>query len=154
MYQTWYNSVVDDQTAIVDCVAHYEKELVDARKELSMKGDRLETHAATLPSITELRYSQLQDIEAILEYLNIQYKKTRSSVFKKYTTSHNKALTSRDAEKYVDGDDEVIESALLINRFALLRNQYLAIMKGIEAKHWEITNIVKLRCAGIEDARL
>jgi hypothetical protein len=139
---------------IVDCITYYENELVESRKELSIKGERIEHHAATLPSITELRYSQLQDIEAILEYLNIQYKKVRSSAFKKYTTSHNKALTSRDAEKYVDGDDSVIESAMLINRFALLRNQYLAVMKGIEAKHWEITNIVKLRCAGIEDARL
>lgn len=150
----WYSKVTKNITLIPDCIAHFELELVKARMDLTLKGDRLERHAATLPGITEQRYSELQEIEAILEFLNIEYKKKRSIAFRKYTVGFDKALSSRDADKYVDGDDEVVNTALLNNEFALLRNRYLALMKGLEAKHWELSNIVKLRCAGIEDASI
>jgi hypothetical protein len=30
----------------------------------------------------------------------------------------------------------------------------LSISKGLEAKHWQLANVVKLRCAGLEDATI
>ena len=60
-------------------------------------------------------------------------------------------MSSRDAEKYADADDKVIELALLINQTALVRNAYLAIMKGLDAKSFQIHNLVKLKAAGMED---
>ena len=60
-------------------------------------------------------------------------------------------MTSRDAEKYVDGEDEVVDFETLINEVALLRNKWLGIMKGLEAKQWQMGHIVRLRTAGMED---
>jgi len=33
-----------------------------------------------------------------------------------------------------------------------MRNKWLAVLKGLDQKQWQITNIVKLRVAGMEDA--
>ena len=74
--------------------------------------------------------------------------------FKKYLENYNRALSSRDAEKYVDGEKDVIDMEKLINDFALIRNQWLGITKGLDQKQWQITNIVKLRVAGMEDATI
>jgi hypothetical protein len=60
-------------------------------------------------------------------------------------------LTSRDADKYVEGEDEVIEYEILINEVALLRNRWLGILKGLEAKQWQMGHIVRLRTSGMED---
>ena len=49
---------------------------------------------------------------------------------------------------------ELIEASKIINDFALLRNQWLGITKGLDQKQWQITNIVKLRVAGMEDATI
>jgi hypothetical protein len=68
--------------------------------------------------------------------------------------SYNKKLTSRDADKYVDGEADVVDMAKIINDFALLRNQWLGITKGLDQKQWQLTNIVKLRVAGMEDANI
>jgi len=51
----------------------------------------------------------------------------------------------RDAEKYVDGEDEVIDFETIINEVALLRNRWLGIMKGLEAKQWQMGHIVKAK---------
>ncbi len=148
----WYNIVTADLSKISDFIDYYEKELDQARMELSLKGRSLEKHAGELPGIVENRYSQLQEIESVLEFLNIKLKKERSDQFVKFTTAYKLTLSSRDAEKYVDGTSEVIDLSLLINEVALLRNKYLGITKGLEAKNFMISNIVKLKVAGLDDA--
>ena len=121
-----------------------------ARKEVGVYGN-IEKNLAGLPGITERRFNQLQEIEAVLNYLNIQLRKIRTKHFKKYLENYQRALTSRDVEKYVDGEDEVVDFETLINEVALLRNKWLGIMKGLEAKQWQMGHIVKLRTAGMED---
>jgi hypothetical protein len=147
---TWYNKVVDDLSNIVDCIEYYENELEDARYECGIKGS-LEKASAALPGITERRFGQLQEIEAILEHLNIELRKERSKVFRKYLESYNRQLSSRDAEKFVDGEDSVINLTHLTNQFSLLRNRFLGIMKGLDTKQWQIGHITRLRTAGMED---
>ena len=107
-----------------------------------------------MPGLVEQRFNQLQELEAILEYLNIELRRLRSIYFKKYLETYQRALSSRDVEKYVDGEADVIDMEKIINEFALMRNKWLGITKGLDQKQWQITNIVKLRVAGMEDASL
>jgi hypothetical protein len=104
--------------------------------------------------MTEHRVNQLQEIEAVLNFLNIQLRKIRRRHFQKYLEGYARALTSRDAEKYVDGEDEVIDFETIINEVALLRNRFLGIMKAMESKNFMLGHVVRLRAAGMEDIQL
>tara|TARA_Y100000385_G_C12957899_1_gene578411 strand:- start:219 stop:680 length:462 start_codon:yes stop_codon:yes gene_type:complete len=146
----WYNSVVEDLSKIVDSIDYYEKQLEEAKYECGIKGS-LEKSSSALPGITEHRFNQLQEIEAILEHLNIELRKERSKTFRKYLENYNRTLSSRDAEKFVDSEDSVINLTHLCNQYALLRNKYLGIMKGLDTKQWQIGHITRLRTAGMED---
>ena len=105
-----------------------------------------------MPGIVEQRFNQLQEIEAVLTHLNRELRKLRTKHYKKYLENYQRALSSRDVEKYVDGEDEVCDYEALVNMWALLRNKWLGILKGLDQKQWQITNITKLRVAGMEDA--
>lgn len=146
----WYSRVVANLGAIPDFIAYYEKEIVSAKNECRI-GGLVEKNIKELPGITEHRFNQLQEIEAVLNYLNIQLRKIRRKHFQKYLEAYARALTSRDAEKYVDGEDEVIDFETIINEVALLRNKWLGILKGLETKQWQMGHIVRLRTAGMED---
>lgn len=148
----WYYKVTADLNTVPDFIEYFETELEEAKKELSLKGKTLEKHAAELPGLVEQRFSQLQEIEAVLEYLNVKLRKDRSVEFKKFLEAYNKALSSRDAEKYVDGVDTIVDLTLLINEIALLRNRFLGIIKALEAKNFMTGHIVKLKTAGLDDA--
>ena len=149
----WYSRIVANLGEIPDFIAHYERELDQARAEVRL-GGLVERNIKELPGITEHRFNQLQEIEAVLNYLNIQLRKIRRRHFQKYLEGYARALTSRDAEKYVDGEDEVIDFETIINEVALLRNRYLGILKGLDSKQWMSGHIVKLRTAGMEDISL
>ena len=146
----WYSRITDDLSVIPDFITYYESELISAKSEVKIKGN-VEKNIAAIPGVTEHRFNQLQEIEAVLQYLNLQLRKIRRKHFQKYLEAYNRALTSRDADKYVEGEDEVIEYEILINEVALLRNRWLGIMKGLEAKQWQMGHIVRLRTAGMED---
>ena len=149
----WYSRVTASLGAIPDFIAHYERELDEARTEVGVYGN-IEKNLAGLPGITERRFNQLQEIEAVLNYLNIQLRKIRKKHFQKYLEGYARALTSRDAEKYVDGEDEVIDFETIINEVALLRNKWLGIMKGLESKNFMLGHVTRLRTAGMEDASI
>ena len=149
----WYSNVSRDINQIPAAIQYFENELVQARAEVKLKGN-VEKAAAEMPGIVEYRFNQLQEIEAILNYLNIELRRLRSSFFKKYLENYQRALSSRDVEKYVDGEADVCDYEKIINDFALMRNKWLGVLKALDQKQWQITNIVKLRVAGMEDATL
>jgi len=146
----WYTRITQNLGVIPDFITHYEAELISAKQEVKVYGN-VEKNIAALPGITEHRFNQLQEIEAVLNYLNIQLRKIRQKHFQKYLEAYNRALTSRDAEKYAEGEDEVIDMEVLINEVALLRNRWLGIMKSLESKNFMLGHIVRLRAAGMED---
>ena len=149
----WYSQVSRDISQIPAAIQHFETELLQAKAECKLHGN-VEKQAAMMPGIVEHRFNQLQEIEAILEYMNIELRKLRSSYFKKYLENYQRALSSRDVEKYVDGEADVVDYEKIINEFALMRNKWLGVLKALDQKQWQITNVVKLRVAGMEDATL
>lgn len=149
----WYQKIAKDISVIPDAIRHYENELEQAKSEIRIKGN-IEKASADMPGIVEQRFNQLQEIEAILQYMNIELRRLRSKHFKKYLENYQRALSSRDVEKYVDGESDVVDYEKIINEFALLRNKWLGITKGLDQKQWQMTNIVKLRVAGMEDASI
>ena len=153
MSSNWLTRVSVDISVLPDFISYYETEMVDAKKDVKVYGN-LEKNIAALPGITEHRFNQLQEIEAVLNHLNIQLRKIRRKHFQKYLEAYNRALTSRDAEKYVDGEQEVIDYETLINEVALTRNKWLGILKGLDAKQWQMGHIVRLRTSGMEDITL
>jgi hypothetical protein len=149
----WYSKISKDISYIPDAHQYFNDELVEARNEVRVFGN-IERASAAMPGIVEQRFSQLQEIEAILEYLNIELRRLKSQHFRKYLETYQRALSSRDCEKFVEGEADVIDFEKIINEFALLRNKWLSITKALDIKQWQLSNIIKLRVAGMEDASL
>jgi len=147
----WYDRVSKDISNIPEAVAYYEAELLAAKNDTRIAGN-IERASAAMPGIVENRFNQLQEIEAILEYLNIELRRLRSQHFRKYLENYQRALSSRDCEKFVEGEADVVDFEKIINDFALLRNKWLGIIKALETKAFQLNNIIKLRVAGMEDA--
>ena len=109
----WYSEVSRDVGKIPNAVAFFEAELEEARVECKLSGN-LERASASMPGIVEHRFNQLQEIEAILNYLNIELRRLRSSYFKKYLENYQRALSSRDVDRYVDGEADVVDYEKLL----------------------------------------
>ena len=151
--QTWFKRVQDRLTVLPECITYFDTELQQARYDCTLKGN-VEKLSREIPQIVEHRFNQLQEIEAILENLNIQLRQIRSKKYRQFLEHYQRALTSRDAEKYIDGEEEVVTMQQLINEFALIRNKFQGVIKALDAKQFQINNVIKLRVAGLDDVTL
>lgn len=147
----WLEVLNKDHSKVDDFVTEYELHLKEAKTELGIDG-HVEKLARQMPTITDKRFSQLQEIEAVLELFTIKLKKERSIHYKQYLEHYSRALTSRDVEKYIDGEPAVVDLMIIQNKIALIRNKFAGITKALEIKHFQITNIVKLKAAGLDDS--
>ena len=155
MSNVWFKRIVlDGDIAALDAaVIYYTRELEESKKECKIDGS-LEQAASRLPGIFEHRFNQLQELDGILDYMNTELKRIRSHHFRNYLEKYNRDLTPTTIEKYIDGEDDIYTWKLEISKLALIRNQLMGITKSLDIKHWQISNVVKLRLAGLEDSDL
>jgi hypothetical protein len=149
----WFNRVKTDLAFIPDMVDHFNHELEKAQPETKITGS-LEKNSQELPGQVSWRFTQLQEIEAILRHLNNLYDKMRSDHYRRYLERYNRELSDRAIEKYIDGEDNIQDMSSLINEVALIRNKYLAVIKALEIKGFQLNNIIKLRVVGLNDSTL
>ena len=145
-----YYQVVTNFALLPNFITYYEKELEAAKSDSSIHGN-VEKQLRDLPGQTEHRFNQLQEVEALLNYMNVQLRQIRHKHYKQFLEAYARALTSSDAKIYSDAEDEVIDYEVLINEVALVRNKYLGILKALESKNFQLGHIARLRTAGLED---
>ena len=149
----WFMHVKADMAVLPDMIEYYIRELVEAHTETRISGS-LEKQSQALPGQVSHRFDQLQEIESVLKYLNVKYDKMRSDHYRRYLERYNRELSDRSIEKYIDGEADIVDMLGVINEVALVRNKYLGIMKGFDAKSYSLGNITRLRIAGMNDAEL
>lgn len=152
----WYSKIAEteDLSPIADAFVYFDDQYEEARKEMSPNGRRIEDLAKTLPGIVEHRWGQLQEIEAILKLLELRLDRAKGAARRRYLEHYERSLSERMAEKYADCDPDVTAFAELIIQVSLVRNKFVSLTKGYEYLHFQLSNITKLRVAGIEDATL
>ena len=126
--------IKDNANNISKVIEHFEEEYNLAKNEMKIKGN-LNRNISELPSLYEMRYSQLQELEAILEFFDIK-------------------LKGIHIKQYIDGDKNIVELQLIINDIALIRNKFISLSKGFETKNWQLSNLVKLQCAGLDNIEI
>lgn len=148
-----YYRLTNDWQYLPDFLDHFDSEAKLAKTEITMSGS-IERIAKDLPVIMDLRFTQLQILNAAIEYFEKQHDQIKSKHYKKYLEHYQRQLSSRDVEKYVSGEQEVVDLAMIINEIALMRNIFISITKSIDAKQFQIHNITKLRTSGLDDATI
>lgn len=146
----WLKIIERDDSQIDSFITYFEAELTHAKEDIEI-GDRIIVEARKLPHVVDFRFGQLQEIDAVYELLDIRLKEVRSRLHRHYLTNYQQKLGSRDVEKFVEGEPDYVDAIVKKNKVNLLRNKFASITKALEYKHFQITNIVKLKAAGVDD---
>lgn len=153
MVRNWHYKIKADKSVIIDFLDYFLKEYEEAKLEVLMpRGEYIDRELQKLPGMYETRFSQLQEIEAVLESLENEMRQLRSTKVKEFMENYNRDMNINEAGKYIDGEPEVYDLYEIINEVAFVRNMFISITKGYDAKQWNMGHIAKLRTSGIEDA--
>lgn len=148
--RNFYEDIKKDISVINEFIQYYNNEYLEAQEETKIHGNVVE-QAKKLPSQMAYRFAQLQEIEAVLRYIEILRDQQQSKSWIKFSTGYKKTLQSSEKKYYVMGDPDFITMETWVNDIAYIRNKYLAITKGFDSKNFALSNIIKLKTAGIDD---
>ena len=148
--RNFFQEIKSDISVIKDFLEFYNKEYEEAVKETIIGGNVVE-QTQMLPQQMTLRFSQLQEIEAVLHHVEILRDEQVAQCWIKYTEHYKKLLTTGEKKNYVMGEQTVIQFEKLVNEIAFLRNKFISLTKGFDCKNFALSNIIKLKVAGVDD---
>ena len=142
-----------DLMKALDAADAYDAEYELAKRDLNAWG-KLEHVAARLSGVNEQRFSELQDLNAIIEHLENREMRVRVDRTRHYLEHYQRTVSDRVAREYAEASDEVQLVRSVIQRVAYVHCLYQGIIKGLATQEFQVTNITKLRVAGLEDAEI
>ncbi len=154
----WYRRVFQETDPslqlkiICDACAAYEdaydtaKECVKPPKGLITKMEMM------IPGLAAENLARLRDLEIILQHIENMENVKKIQRTQYYMEHYQRKLTETVAKSYADVDDEVQAIRTIRFRVGSAISDYESIGRGLEYMHFQLSNLTKLRVAGLEDS--
>lgn len=139
---------------IVPLLPKYERKIASAESILKLEGRRIEEIMRTLPHYQASYDEDYNSLKALEEWIKNIKDKKEGKLWKKYTESYSRSLSSRDIQAYISSEKEIVELNQIIIEVALLKNNMYSIVEALKQVGWMLSHITKLRVAEMEDAIL
>lgn len=148
-----FQIIKKDETKLPEILNYFEDEYIKGKEEIKVTGGMLDNLSA-ISSQYEVRYSQWQELEAILNHYSNKLSGIKGGLYKDLQEHSKRQLTSTDIKQYVESDAKVLAMQSIINEITLVRNKFISLSKGFEVKQYMLSNITKWQCAGLDNTRL
>lgn len=145
----YYQLVKKDEKNLPAVLEYFNNQYEEAKNDIKIKGILID-NISIISSNYEKRFSQLQEIEAILAHFENKMKRLKGSIYQKLMETSQRALSANDIKNYIDGDERVCSLQSILNEIALTRNLYISLSKGFESMNYQLNNLTKLYAAGCE----
>ena len=130
---------------------NYEKHIKTAEPLFKLEGVRLELIARDLPHHQTFYAHRTNEVRQVIKWLE-NYKAKLESRFTKNYSQGQRALGTREAGIFINGEKEIVELNQLIIEASLLYQQLDAIVEGFKQCGWMVGAMVKLRVAELQEA--
>lgn len=150
----WFRRIVKDQSeeTVGACLAYFEIEYKDGMNDLNCTNKRIWEISRVIPGLSSYRYGQWRELFHIAAFLKDRADQAKTLLVEFNATSYKRAVSDRQAEKIAEADPEVCKLRELQYAVELMADKFAGLSKGLEALHFQVSNLTKLRAAGMEDA--
>jgi hypothetical protein len=151
----WLQRIVADPNnlgIILDAVDHFQREYEEGKQILQVKGQKIEVKLTRIASEIEYYYSRYQEIEMILAFMDKRVDREVVTQTQNYMDHYNRKITEQTAKKYAEVHDDVLILTDTRVVVAMVRNDFMALFKGLETLSFKLKDIVELRKAMLDDA--
>lgn len=148
--RNFFQEIKQDFSKLKEFIDYYNNEYEEAVKETFISGNVVE-QTKKLPQQMTYRFTQLQEIEAVLRHVEILRDAVVGEKWKEYTEKKAKLLTAVEKKNYIAQEADVILYEKAVNEVSFIRNKFISLTKGFDSKNFALSNIIKLKVAGVDD---
>ena len=139
---------------LLNIISEYDNYVDKAEPLFDLKLKKLEEVCQTIPKNLSAYDRYYQELKTVAEWLVIKREKIQAKLWKKYLEGYPRALSAKDIQMYIQGDNEYVQFSEIMLEVDNIKNKMQSIVKAFEQMGWMISNITKLRIAELQDAVL
>lgn len=154
----WYRRIFAETDAnrqlalICDACEAYEAEYPDALESIKPPTGKMAVMEMKIAGLAAENMARCGDLDIMLQHLENMESVARKKRQEYYMDHYQRKLSESVAKTYADADDEVQAIRSIRFRVGSVSAQFDAISRGLEYMHYQISNLNKLKCAGLDDA--
>jgi hypothetical protein len=136
---------------LLDFLDHCEAEYENGLKRTKVAGEIIR-EAAEQPGLIA-RYDQLRiELKALKSIHETKLRRTKGELWRHYLENYNRTLASKDIDQYITAEQKYRNQEDIVQMIEVIYNKLESLVESLRAKGWSISNIVKMRTTGLEDA--
>lgn len=148
-------SLVRESLANVALITEeYEKEILDLKSHLVLKGKTLEKSNVEQASWLAFYDQRRLELKSVLDYLEMHVEKEYGRLWKSYTENYSRDLTPKDKENYIKHDQKYVDAKNLYFEIQDLHAKYQMAVDAFQARGYALNNITRAKTAGVGDSYL
>jgi hypothetical protein len=134
-----------------DILATYDNELKNSEQDLIIKGKTLE-HANKENAPLYHYYDQRrQELKTLVDFMENQVQRVRGRLFRSFTENHNRELSDRAKDKYIDGEQAYLDIFEIYQEVKDIYQQYESVVEAFKLRGYALKNITEIRVAQLEN---
>lgn len=135
-------------------VDKYDRAVVESESAVTIVGKTLEQANKEQPDLL-VRYARLHvEAKSIVRLMDSIADKLRVTLHKQISSTSDRSLTERTIDKFVDGEQEMLDHNAATLEIKMLEEKLGAIVESIKMRGFALNNITKARVEGVHMAVL
>ena len=137
-----------------DILDQFKKDLEPAKEQYSNEGKLLETclskNSAQMHYYDERRIR----LHSLVKFFRGEVDRVRGEWYKKYNENYSRTITIQMMNKYIDAEPDFLNVYKILIEVEEVYEDYISVVDTFKQRHYELTNMTKLRIANLEFAEI
>lgn len=128
----------------------FENDLKPAKEQLDNEGKLLESclskNSAQMHYYDERRIR----LHSLVKFFRGEVDRVRGECYRRYNENYSRALQFNLMTKYIDSEPDVATANNILIEIEEIYEEYISVVDAFKQRHYELTNMTKLRIANLE----
>lgn len=137
-----------------DILDQFATDLIPAKKQLDNDGRLLETCLSKNSALMHYYDERRIRLHSLVKFFRLEVDRVRGEKYIQYNENYSRSITIQMMNKYIDAEEDYLNVYKILIEVEEVYENYVSTVDGFKQRHYELTNMTKLRIANLEFAEI
>ena len=133
-----------------DILDQFKTDLEPAKEQVNNDGKLLETCLSKNSALMHYYDERRIRLHSLVKFFRMEVDRVRGEKYKQYNENYSRTISIQMMNKYIDAEPAYLEIYQILIEIEEVYEDYVSVVDTFKQRHYELTNMTKLRIANLE----
>lgn len=133
-----------------DILDQFKTDLEPAKEQVNNDGKLLETCLSKNSALMHYYDERRIRLHSLVKFFKMEVDRVRGEKYKQYNENYSRTISIQMMNKYIDAEPAYLEIYQILIEIEEVYEDYVSVVDTFKQRHYELTNMTKLRIANLE----